>query len=402
MRPMPILYSWAMTARITVLPAPTFRKGSMLFIPNRTHPFIAIFAAFLALNAYALEGSIPQIIDEPGLFKVRRLDNPDDQGFRYWSLFWRTDNELILQAQEYKTWSMQGGTGQRLFRWNLETNAPTEAPYVGSVLCITPDRILLRREEPDPADPTGKRLHNVLYGGEYWNELKRYAGLNYNLFTCEQTDRNITRDYGEDTYLTALRPGDGHILEGVAPLREAVWFIPEGSKTRIQIGGKITNFYGEDVRPIGIGSIFGPGALAWRNQYLLVGAYGDQQQAKKSLFDLTFYFLSPDGHVTSEPEPAQIRTWKKEDDGPSIRYAATKAGIIWRIAYRIRGRSKGYDGLYIERNGKLIRFLRNAELSSVSPNGCRMLATVDLTAKNFPHDGKTELQLIDFCEENRK
>lgn len=135
--------------------------------------------------------------------------------------------------------------------------------------------------------------------------------------------------------------------------------------------------------------------MSWLDQYLLGGYRGDQRHQRMWTYDLRLLFLAPDGSVKAQQEPAPINQWKKHEE-VSVSFAATRAGVVWTVRSAIRGRSSDHAGIYIEEGGKLVRFMRGAEMTQrgVAPGGCGALVTMEpqrLGAR------PTELRLIELC-----
>ena len=362
---------------------------------------LAVLGLFLPLSVSALPAPESPVVEEPGLFKMRRVESPQEKGFRYWGTRWRTDSELLIKAAQYKDWKAQGAWDQRIFRWNIDTDEIANTPYVGNLVCATASRLVVLRVVPDASDPAKKKSREVYSGAVFGEPVTPIASSVYNKYSCEPMERRISRDFGPDTVLLALLPGHGRILEKIKPLERAMWFLPEDSAERIQIGAGTAGGFGEETNyDLGRGC---PSYIPWLGQYFLWGATGDHRIQRSGTYDVTLYFLSPNGHIDTQHEPMWINAAKKANR-LSVSYVATRAGVVWLVASPFRGRASEFDGLYLERDGRLIRFLRHASLSqdSVSPGGCRALVMIDPTGQNFPHDGKPELHLINFCEETKQ
>jgi hypothetical protein len=368
---------------------------------------VALIVFILASSDLALTAN-DVVVDMPGLFKMQRIESLEEKGFRYQiRRYWRTDDELLLSASQYKDWKAAGAWDQRVFRWNIETGAISETPYVGSLNCATKGRLVLRRdvEVPDDSDPAkeknrNKRIRMVLSGAVFGEPAEPIASNAYNPYSCEPMERKIAGDFGPDMSLLPLLPDHGRLLTKIKPLERAMWFLPKGSDERIQIGAGTTGGFGEETSfyPYGQGH---PAYLPWRGQYFLLGRRGDHRTRKNQTYDASLYFLAPDGHLDTQREPAWIAQAEKTNR-LVVSFVATRAGVVWNVKGPIRGELTPFDGLYLERNSRLVRFLKYADLSqgSVSPGGCRALITIDPTHRNFPNDGPTELHLIDFCQED--
>lgn len=335
--------------------------------------------------------------DRPTLFKMRQLSSMEERGFdRHPFVYWRTDQELVVNSYRYKDRRGSGAWDQGTYVWNIDTDTITQTPYLGRISCLSPHRIVLRRDVPNP-DPAGKKIQIEYWGAIFGQYAARIESGVYNEFSCDPMTRRVSRDYGESTSLVPLNPGDGSVLLGTMPVFRDAWFVPADGVGRKRIGAGVTANYGEKVS-------FDRRYLPWLKSYLFIGATGDHSIERMWTYDIALYFLSPDGTIERQAEPVQINKWKKDPDGPGTpTYTVTRAGTIAGLRGRIAGRPQELMGLYVERDGRLIRFLRNGRITQihVSPNGCRGLADVDPTGTGFPVGTPTERYLIEFCDEGK-
>jgi hypothetical protein len=363
---------------------------------------LAAACAFVSLgfNAFTVVAEETQIVvDRPGLFKMTRIE-PRKKGFDFFGLRWRTDQELVVDAAVYKDWRAPGPWDQRVFRWNIDKDEISELPYTGGVVCLASNWIVLRRDVPNTSDPKSKKERIVLSAALFGQPAEAIESGSYNAYneySCEPLAQRPPGSSQEGYRIVALNPGHGRVYKDLRAANQKMWFLPD-SGGKIQIGAGVADAFGED--------IFNPGDmtpryLPWLGEYLFGGFSGDHRIQQMWTYDRTLYFVSPDGRVRTIQEPALINNWKKTRLSSS--YVVTAAGVLWWIAGPFRGKPTEFDGLYIERDGKLIRFLRHANLyqSGVAPDGCRALISVDDSGRNFPQGGKTELRLIDFCQEAR-
>lgn len=368
---------------------------------RRTGIVLMSVSLLLPLSILASPEPDNPVIDQPGLFKMRRIESLQEKGFRYQiHQYWRTDNELLLSASQYKDWKAPGAWDDRVFRWDIETGAITDTPYVGSLTCASKDRLVLRQDVPDTSGTTKRKTRMVLSGAVFGQPAIPFEPSVYNPYSCEPMERRIAGDFGPNTSLLPLLPGHGRLLEQTKPRERTMWFLPEGKEERIQIGAGTKGSFGEETYyyPLGQGH---PAYLPWRDQYLLVGATGDHSIERMWTYDLTLYFLSPTGQIEPQREPLWINASQKANR-LVVSFVATQAGVVWYVHGAFRGTSTPFDGLYLERHGQLIRFLRHAALSQayVSPGGCRALVAIDPARQNFQLGSPTELHLINFCEES--
>jgi len=351
----------------------------------------------LASTVATADDTIKMVVERPAHFSIAPVKNPREMGYEVKGTRWRNDHELVFEAFRYREWRAQGAWDQRVFRWNIDSGDITPTPYVGSVECLTEKRIVLRRDVPDQSDIKGKKQRHVYSVALFGEPAIQSSSIVYNEYSCEpQGQRALTDETGRYR-VTPLNSGHGKVYRDLRIGNENVWYLPEGSSQRIQIGAGKANSYGEEIANPGDVT---PRYLPWLGEYLFGGHVGDHRQQRMWTYDVTLYFLSPDGKMRVVHEPALINEWKKKRLSAS--YVVTAAGVVWILAGPSRGAPTEYDGLYIERQGKLVRFLRHASLRqhNVSPgSGCRALTVVDSTGRNFPHDQATEQHLIDFCKE---
>jgi hypothetical protein len=359
---------------------------------------IALVAALLAPGAFADDAKRMEVVDRPTLFPLRELETAEEKGFgKGASIRWRTDDELLVSATEYKGWKATGAWGQRAFRWHIATGQVTETTYTGQVVCTTGSRIVLRRNVADASDPEGKKQLATYSGAAFWDPAVTIPSGAYNEYSCEPMSRRVSGDFGPNTFLLPLRPGHGSILKETKPLYRSVWFLPKAGGEKIQIGENVSGGFGEMVSNL---ADPGPTYLSWLDQYLFGGYRGDHRHQRMSGYDIRLLFLSPDGRVEARREPPPINEWKKRE-GLAVSFAATRAGVVWAVQSAIRSRPSDHDGLYIERDGSLVRFMRDASLTQrgVAPGGCRALVVPDREPRGSQ---PTKVQLIEFCEGETK
>ncbi len=322
---------------------------------------------------------------------------------------WLDNHQIVLSVRSYPGWTAEPNEQPRIIILNVDSGKITDSGYRGTLECLshTGDMMISVNPRPDEGQKTDAQ-HNWFIGT--WGQLLKEIPWEINVFIPKYLCRfahyfdPIKTKNGDtsitiQTWMFPLLPEHGVIKETLKTTVTPWEYIHEVMKVPIKADNISNDYKYELIKPNG--EIIQTSMESPLSDYFYYqpwdSSYYFTKTARKP--SVTFY---PSGEKILHHPSRLFEFWTKNYLGV-IDSRGTKTGILWSVQSTTR--KWRIQGLYLEKNGRLIKIEEGAPSGgiSLSHNGCRALVSIR-PGKRFTkkEPEKTRVMLIDLCDIGEK
>jgi hypothetical protein len=342
-----------------------------------------------ALAAYPVEITAEdrtQFTDE--LDKYPRKILPDVK----WSqtvFGWVDNTHIALSVRETPDgWKAKDGELARIIIIDTDTNAITDSPYRGELMCLTQGKMVVR-QPLDGQSMLNHRKDDLFLSGVWGQELKPMEWKNGDFLAQWSCERQPYRT----SIRTNLEVQDRKLLPGHGTLRfPSQWSMTGNPKDLPPVewlddSGKVINRWSSS--SLGVPLVDSLIYLPWLDSYWNSTANGSTM-------------FRPMDNIESQAKPKLLIWWENNNvGGGGARFV--KGGALWDFMGKVEYWRR--QGLYMQSANGLIRVddgqWRISKYLHVSPDGCRIVAS-RLTGDPTRSRKAGRITMMNFCTQEKK